>query len=433
MTRSHDENGVVKCRPETATFLPSLAASLAFCAWCGLLCYPMITMQVDLSVVHQFNDPRSPTVLICQAIGLVLFITTICVSHFGYFGLNIRRFNFPQLGIFLIIYLSFPLQLHDTETAILTGIFYNTLILVAALTLSVIWTIPPEHLERCISVASVILCLFGICAIAILGWPGGPLGRNVGSIQPNLFAAPLLVAFIFSLFRPGIVSVIVRVLSLGMIVLVSSRFALIGCIVATAVFELTFRPLSPTKILTIVAVMVAALILWPEIKSVMAIDDSDRGLSSGFTGRDQLWYKAMAAISDHPFGIGFKRAIFDEAGHNGYLKTILEFGVAGGGLIIFFMACNIALAGFEAIVSLGNKSRQHRFASARFAGLVALSFGAFFQPQLFSLGDVFGISVLFLLFKPKWIARMPHKQPGQAKQMNSRIETSRPRPLGASA
>lgn len=381
--------------------LPALAASLAFWAWCALLSYPMISERVDLA------DPEhayvsSPTIVICQALGLILFMATMFASHLGYLGSTIGRLNLPQRGIFVIIYLSFILQLHDNEAAVLIGIFYNALILMTALALSVLWMLPPDDLERCLSVASVILCLFGICAIAILGWPQG---RNVGSIQPNLFAAPLLAGFILSQFRPGILGITVRILCLVMIALVSSRFALIGCITAIVLHELTFDPLSRAKVPVILVCAILALVLWPQIMSVLALDDSARDLSSGFSGRDEYWRSAFEAISAHPFGIGFKRALGDESGHNGYLKTTLEFGVVGGGLIIFFIACSIVIAGLEAITTPMATPRQRRFACARFGGLAALTFGAFFQPQLLSLGDAFAMSLLFLLFKPAALAR----------------------------
>jgi O-antigen ligase len=241
------------------------------------------------------------------------------------------------------------------------------------------------------------LCLSGITAIAVLGWPHG---RNIGSIQPNLFAAPLLVGFILSQFHPGLLGVVVRILCFAMVALVSSRFAIIGCILALTLCELTFNPLRPATIAASLVAAIAAAMLWPQIMTILAFDDSTRDFSSGFAGRNQYWYSALAAIAEHPLGIGFKRAIGDEAGHNGYLKTLLEFGVAGGGLIIAFVAFNIVSAGLDAIRSSQRRHRERRFASARLGGLAALSFGAFFQPQLLSLGDAFAMSFLLLLFRP---------------------------------
>ncbi|MBV8701759.1 MAG: hypothetical protein JO052_28510, partial [Bradyrhizobium sp.] len=182
--------------------------------------------------------------------------------------------------------------------------------------------------------------------------------------------------------------------------LVSARFAIIGCMLALTLFHLTFNPLSPAKISVSLVAVIAAAILWPQIISLLALDDSLRDIASGFSGRDQYWSSALAAIAGHPLGIGFKRSIGDEAGHNGYLKTLLEFGIAGGGLIIAFIASTIVSAGLDAIGFSQRTLRQRRFDSARFGGLVALAFGAFFQPQLFSLGDAFAMSLLFLLFRP---------------------------------
>jgi hypothetical protein len=337
-------------------------------------------------------------VLIGQTAGLVLFLMTTGLTHFSRIISGIGRLGLAQVAILLIFYLSLTLQLHDDEMATLTGIVYTCLLMVTALMLSVPWTLAPDDLEKCMSVASVILCSFGISAIVILGLPQG---RNVGDIQPNLFAAPLLAGFIFSQFRPGITGIAVRIMCLSMVALVSSRFALIGCISALVLHELTFNPLSPGKIPALIIALVAGILFWPQIVSLLALDDSSRDLSSGFTGRDAFWQYALSAITNHPFGIGFKRTTAYESGHSGYLKTLVEFGIVGGGLIIFLIGCVIAIAGIEAVRSSGKDRQQHRFACARFGGLAALAFGALFQPQLLNLGDAFGMSFLFLLFKPK--------------------------------
>lgn len=380
--------------------LPGIAVSIAFWAWCALVSYPMINDSYDLAeLVHEFASSR--TALIGQASGLLMFLATVCIAYPSRLRSAIGNLNTAQLAILLIVYISFALQLHGQEMAALIGIFYTVLLLVTVLALSVLWTLDPNDFERCVGVASIILCMFGISAIAILGWPNG---RNIGGIQPNLFAAPLFAAFIFAQFRPGILGILVRVLSFGMIALVSSRFALIGCVAAFVLCELTFNSRSHWNIPALIGALAAGALFSSEVVGVLGLDDSTRGLSSGFSGRDEYWHGALAAIADNPLGIGFKRAVGDESGHNGYLKTLLEFGVVGGGLMILLLACSIVMAGIEAIERSGKTRQQHRFACARFGGLVALSFGAFFQPQLLSLGDTFGVTLLFLLFKPraKW-------------------------------
>jgi O-antigen ligase len=387
--------------------IPFSTASIAFWIWCCLLSYPMISEGHDpADLAHTFATSR--IALVCQAIGLALFLTTMFLGYFARISAIIGSLSLVQVAMLLIIYLSFALQLHDNEVATFVGIFYTALLLAAALMLSAFWSQPAADLERYLTVASVILCLSGITAIAILGWPQG---RSVGNIQPNLFATPLLAAFIFSQFQAGLIGIAVRILCLSMVALVSSRFALIGCISALAVYELTFKPLSPGKIPALAVALVAVMVFWPQIATILALDDSNRDLSSGFSGRDKYWDSALAAIAENPFGIGFKRALGDESGHNGYLKTLLEFGVVGGGLMIVFLGCNLVMAGIDA-VRRSEVTQQHRFACARFGGLVALSFGAFFQPQLLSLGDAFGIAFLLLLFRPT--ATPPRERVGLA-------------------
>jgi O-antigen ligase len=364
--------------------IPAIAASASFWAWCALLSYPMISGSY-------------PVYAISQTIGLALFLATMSLACFSRLGSALVGMNLAQIGILLIICLSLLLQLHDDESGTLSGIFYTILLAVTAVALAVLWTLEPADFGRCMTVASVVLCLFGITAIAILGWPER---RDLGGfLQPNIFAAPLLAAVVFSQFRPGLVGIIVRILCLAMVALVSSRFALIGCITAMALYELTFNPLSPAKIPGLVIALIAAIVLWPQIAGILALDDSTRGLASGFSGRDERWQLALDTIADNPFGIGFKRPIGDESGHNGYLKVILEFGIPGGGLLILLIAYNFMVAGIDACRRAGKDWQQHRFDCARFGGLGALLFGAFFQPQVFSLGDNFAMCFLLLLFK----------------------------------
>ncbi|MET3988844.1 O-antigen ligase [Bradyrhizobium sp. JR7.2] len=380
-----------------ARSVSTIAVIGTFWAWCGLLSFPMIDLNPDFADVPT-SFALGGTVLIGQITGIALFITTVSLMHASRAFASLGRLSLAQVAIIGIIYLSVVLQLHDDEAATFVGVFYTILLMLTALMLSVVWTLPPDDIETCMKVASIIFCLFGISALAVLGLPQG---RNVGGIQPNLFSAPLLAGFILSQFHAGKTGIVVRILCFSMAALVSSRYALIGCISALVVHDLTFNSLRPWKVAAAIVALLLCIFLWPQIATFLALDDSSRDLSSGFTGRDEYWYAALATIMDHPLGIGFKRASAFEAGHNGYLKTLVEFGIVGGGLIILFVGCVIAAARAEAVRSTGKDRQQRRFACARLGGLVALAFGAFFQPQLFSLGDAFGVSLLLLLFKPE--------------------------------
>lgn len=365
--------------------MPVVAASAAFAIWCALLSYPMISDSTALFVT-------------CQAIGLGLFIVTMSLAYSSRFVATATSLDRFQMMIFLIIYLSLGLQLHDGELDILSGIVYTCMLPLMALTLSVLWTMQPADFQRCLTVTSVVLCLFGISAILVYGWPEG---RTIGGLlHPNLYSAPLLTAFIFSQFRPGILGLVVRVLCFGMIALVSSRYALIGCVVALVLHEMTFDPLGRTKIPVAIIAIAAGIVFWPQIVAIIALDDPQRGTGSGFTGRDDLWELALEQITDSPFGVGFKRAIGNEGGHNGYLKLLVEFGVPGGAVLILLLACILVTSGIDACSAVGKSRQQRRFDCARFGGMGAMYFGAFFQPQIFNLGDVFAITFMILLFRP---------------------------------
>ena len=79
-------------------------------------------------------------------------------------------------------------------------------------------------------------------------------------------------------------------------------------VVALVLHEMTFDPLGPTKIPLAVLALAACIVFWPQIVTIIALDDPDRGTGSGFTGRDDLWQLALEQIIDSPFGVGFKRA-----------------------------------------------------------------------------------------------------------------------------
>lgn len=385
----------------------------SFWAWWFLISYPMITLKVDLA--GEFNEYASVAnengfVVVGQLAGMALFLVASVTAYYSRIPLALSRLSPMLLAILAIFSLSLAVQLHDEELRILMGILYTCLLITIAIQLSTVWTMSPDDFERCMTGASVILCSFGVSAIAILGWPDG---RAVGSIHPNGFSAPLLAAFIFSQFRAGWLGIVIRILCIGMTGLVSSRYAFIGCIAAFVAHQSILNPLSPRKITIAFLALIVGSAFWPLIAGilthVLALDDPTRGNSSGFSGRSDLWTDSLAGLADHPLGVGFKRVVLATVGgHNGYLKTVLEFGVPGGVLILLCFFGTVASAGIDAVTEPDRNSQLHRFASARFGGLLAYALGSFFQPQLFSLGDAFGISLLFLLFRPR-MTPFPHR------------------------
>lgn len=363
-------------------------------AWYALLSFPITTVDAFEIVSNQ--------VLVYQGVGLLLFVATTMVLAPMRPAAALSRYTPPQLAIILIIMMSLALQFHGSETAVLEGVAYTLALLVVAACLSALWTMPPDALANCLGGIGVVLVAFGIFSIVVFGWPQG---RMVGGIHPNAFGGIMLAGFVTSQFRKGLLMMAVRAIALVLAAAVSSRFAVIGCILAFLIFELGAHPLGPRTALLGLAVAICLPLLLTVFKDVLALDDPSRNLDSGFTGRDDQWARALEAISDAPFGLGFKRPPVEDAGHNGYLRWLLEFGVTGGTLAI---AATLVIA-VNAIADISRISdtepHLRRLAAARAAGLAAMTFASFFQPQLFNLGDVHGVTVILMLFSLKTVAR----------------------------
>jgi O-antigen ligase len=362
--------------------------TVSFLTWCVLLSFPMLVMDTTYSGSQN-------SVPLYQVIGAAQFAMVALI--FRPPGNIIGSYDPIQISVLVIIFLSLGLQLHDEPVLIVSGIAYTIALMAAIVALSFIFTMPTDAMARCFGGAAVVFFTFGVSALALFGWPQD---RYLGPIHPNLFGSVMLSGFIFSQFHQSVFFMLVRITCFGLAAIVSTRFALIGCLLALLVFELTLNPFNVKLLLLAILAAACLIVFHQQIIDILALDDPARGAGSGFTGRDVDWATALDSIADNPFGMGFKRPPFEGAGHNGYLKILLEFGIFGGGLIIAAVLSMVVRALFEAVAGFREDSRLRRIASARAGGLVALIFATFFQPQMFNLGDVHGISLMLLLFRP---------------------------------
>lgn len=361
----------------------------SFLTWAFLLTFPLLTASAALGSGNE--------VLLFQVAGGICYLAIAFLL--GPSSDLVRRLSPAQLALLFIIYLSLTLQLHDDPSAILTGIAYTVALLVSIIALTVLYSMPTELVAKCLAQTSIIFAGFGVTAVALFGWPSE---RHLGPIHPNSFGTAMLSAFILSQFRKDAVFVVVRIVSFLLAASVSSRFALIGSLLALIVFEVTSKRFS-LKLLALTVMVAAGLAVFHQhISEIFALNDPARNLDSGFTGRGDEWLGALELIEQNPFGMGFKRPPYETAGHNGYLKVILEFGIVGGGLIIALVLSIVLGALYDALTGPNRDDDLRRFACARAAGLVALAFATFFQPQMFNLGDVHGVPFMLLLFQPAW-------------------------------
>lgn len=376
----------------TATPLPgrrrSTALSLSLWAWCACLFFPLASVDVWAA-----EGATIPLYQMYQVAGLSQFILVSLVAGPARPVRALALYNPFQAAILAVILLSIGLQLHGREIAVLEGTVYTLLLLAVIVCFSALWTVSDHELADCFGGIAVTVLIFCAYAIAVHGWP---VDRRLGGIHPNMLGSVMLAGFVFSQFRRGYVMVAARLTCFVLATAVSSRFAMVGCALAFLVFEVTSRRLGGRLALLAFAAAAAALLFPDVLFGMLALDDPERNLNSGFTGRDEQWARAMAAIAESPFGLGFKRPDTEQAGHNGFLRTLIEFGVVGGSLMIAALAVIVVKALAEPATSRDPEGR--RIAAARAGGIAALTFASFFQPQLFNLGDIHGLAMMLLLF-----------------------------------
>ena len=168
--------------------------------WCALLSFPLITVDAFEATTNE--------VLIYQGIGLLLFVIVTMTVIPVRVADALNRYTPFQATIVLVILLSLTLQFHGPEASILAGIGYTLALFIVILCLSAVWTMRPDALATCLGGISVVLLAFGVCAIAVLGWPEA---RRVGGIHPNALGGIMLAGFVASQFCGGFVMLGLRV------------------------------------------------------------------------------------------------------------------------------------------------------------------------------------------------------------------------------
>jgi O-antigen ligase len=207
------------------------------------------------------------------------------------------------------------------------------------------------------------LRLYVILMIPLVLWlawhdyrPGVRLGQYNGILNPNSLS---LVAVSMAVAACVIANLPLRLLAIapGVIVIwmTGSRASAIAVIVAWAIVFLVMqqgkswvRKLFVTSMVALLVVVVGAAV--PELPKQMdrffAVNDAQRGLNSGATGRVQTWAETLNLAFDHPLtGVGFRAhegfLKTNTSAHNGYLATLAEIGFLGFGCVIALVVTGI--------------------------------------------------------------------------------------------
>ena len=254
------------------------------------------------------------------------------------------------------------------------------------------------------------LVLSGSMAYAVLTYGVG-LGRYVGALTPN-HTAQIALAGVFCAYLTR--SRIVRLATFGALVFVILAVNSRGSIVAAVIFFATyygirayFRARNPRRFLT------AAIVVYPllfagvffaasraeeligTLTEVFALYDPGRGLSSGLTGRAEMWRGALEAMRERPFtGYGFRATGNEgiETAHNAFLNLLQEVGIPGLALFLVYYAALFRrnLRHLPVVARLRDDIAQDRYAVVQ-AVLVSMLALAFLEVHLLNFGFPLGI------------------------------------------
>jgi O-antigen ligase len=247
-----------------------------------------------------------------------------------------------------------------------------------------------------------------------------PQDRWVGGIHPNIFSqASIIVAFSGIMILSGPKKALAILVALLIAYIVDSRYALATVLILFfGDFLLNFIWTKPRTLIAIGSVIVLTIVVVYLQTSnhffteAFAIYDQDRGLSSGFTGRDYNWSFFLPQLSEHPFfGYGFRNRLAFIGPHNGFMQYILENGLVISipflSALFFILISNISA--FSR--SLSDRAFQAHEGRVVLLTLLAIFFGANIQPQLLSFGDEFGpLTLLIILYRPEAFRSLQQRQ-----------------------
>jgi hypothetical protein len=169
-----------------------------------------------------------------------------------------------------------------------------------------------------------------------------------------------------------------------------------------------FFTISRNKLIgTVVLLCVVTVIAGAEQRSVayagqylrtkLALDDQDRGMNTGFTGRASGWSELMTMLPKTPWliGNGFRTSDedFSFSVDNGYLAGLYELGLLSS---IVVLAKYIFVAYFLAAVYLRNRSIAGTCVPALFFTLIIFLANAFVHRVFFGIGEPASILALFV-------------------------------------
>jgi hypothetical protein len=261
--------------------------------------------------------------------------------------------------------------------------------------------------------ALILQCLTALPLLPpILATSVNQWGRIVpAELQANYVCMVAMLSFIGACsVRSWIWTVILSILPLYTIVIMQSRDSLLAALIVACIFgyfhfrRIGWRQVRGYAVAAVIGTPIVCIGLYfagidvsngavAVFDNVTLVNDKYRGISSGGSGRTELWDAAINLFMTHPvFGVGFKghQLMMPEQdyAHNAYLGTLADMGLFGFISYIFIVGI-----GLYATFSRGNRGLSGF--PQRAAVLISYLIYGMLEPRAFGFGNAY--SVLFLL------------------------------------
>jgi hypothetical protein len=366
------------------------------------------------SIVFGGSERISMIYTLAGTVALLLgSVGTIASRSSRLFGQAYGEFLFV-IGIilysvaWLFIYISVPTAPMQLAQLVLTMFVYLGFVCA--------WYLPRAKILKGLALVSYVVAG---CLIGALLLNGLPENRWVGGIHPNFFARFAWVAFALHSLSLRRIS---RIGLLGCTIasfIVSTRTILVGevfflllyfMVAVTNARQRRVAVLSAVLVSGVVAIGILIvlfsgystyIITW--FTDALELTSSVRGVTSGFTGRTEVWSSFFDRLPEFvAFGAGFRSVRYqDYVIHNGFLTYFVDFGLPMGLVVVSAVATKI--------VYVIRKSVLHHDNLGSLAGCLAAAslLMQFSEPDNFNIG--FLGSVLFMLllaFQPRHVRQV---------------------------
>lgn len=129
------------------------------------------------------------------------------------------------------------------------------------------------------------------------------------------------------------------------------------------------------------------------LNEVMRVNDPNRGLASGATGRDEAWGEALGLWFNHPLlGVGFRKhedlmVFTDLSAHNAYIAMLADTGLVGFLTYMAFLTASIICA--------WRSIEDPKLRLFICAAIISYAFAGMFERRAINVGNTYSLTFIF--------------------------------------